>query len=79
MTTDILKQRHDAYQTSEQIIFDLVKRATGQQALAREKIVRGYDSEVYLVHTSNNSDVVVRIRHHGGAPFAEEAWAIAQC
>jgi aminoglycoside phosphotransferase (APT) family kinase protein len=79
MTTDIVKQRHAAYQTSEQIIFDLVKRATGQQALAREKIVRGYDSEVYLVHTGNNSDVVVRIRHHGGAPFADEAWAITQC
>jgi aminoglycoside phosphotransferase (APT) family kinase protein len=79
MTTEIIRQRHAAYQTSEQIIFDLVKRATGQQALAREKIIRGYDSEVYLVHTGSNSDIVVRIRHHGGAPFADEAWAIVQC
>lgn len=79
MTTDIIKQRHDAYHTSEQEIFDLVKRATGQQAIGREKIVRGYDSEVYLVHTRQSGDVVVRIRHHGGAPFADEAWAIAQC
>jgi aminoglycoside phosphotransferase (APT) family kinase protein len=79
MTTDIVRQRHAAYGTSEQVIFELVKRATGQQATAREKIVRGYDSEVYLVHTPNNIDTVVRIRHHGGAPFADEAWAIAQC
>jgi aminoglycoside phosphotransferase (APT) family kinase protein len=79
MTTEIIRQRHDAYQTSQPEIFDLVKRATGQQATAREKIVRGYDSEVYIVHTASSGDVVVRIRHHGGAPFAEEAWAIAQC
>ena len=79
MPTDSIKQRHDAYQTSEQTIFDLVKRATGQQSTAREKIVRGYDSEVYLVHTRHGGDVVVRIRHHGGAHFAEEAWAITQC
>src|SRR5829696_1899991 len=79
MTTEIIRKRHAAYQTSEQVIFDLAERASGQQATAREKIVRGYDSEVYLVHTRNNSDMVVRIRHHGGAPFADEAWAIAQC
>ncbi len=79
MTTDIIKQRHDAYHTSEQEIFDLVKRATGQQATAREKIVRGYDSEVYIVHTRNDTDLVVRIRRHGGAHFADEAWAIARC
>ena len=79
MTTDIVRQRHAAYQTSKQVIFDLVERATGQKATSREKIVRGYDSEVYLVYTRDNNDVVVRIRHHGGAPFADEAWAIAQC
>src|SRR5689334_9065171 len=79
MATDIIRQRHDAYRTSEQVIFDLVKRATGQQAIAREKIVRGYDSEVYIVQTRQSGDVAVRIRHHGGAPFADEAWAIAQC
>jgi aminoglycoside phosphotransferase (APT) family kinase protein len=79
MTTDIIRQRHDAYHTPEPEIFDLVRRATGQEPSSREKIVRGYDSEVYLVHMPRHDDVVVRIRHHGGAPFADEAWAIAQC
>src|SRR5262249_18540884 len=79
MTNDIVKQRHDAYHSSEQEIFELAGRATGQEALAREKIVRGYDSEVYLVRMRQGGDVVVRIRHHGGAHFADEAWAIAQC
>ena len=46
MTTDIIKQRHDAYHTSAQEIFDLARRATGQQAIAREKIVRGYDGVI---------------------------------
>jgi aminoglycoside phosphotransferase (APT) family kinase protein len=79
MTTAIIRKRHAAYQTAEQVILDLVKRATGQQPVAREKIVRGYDSEVYLVRTIQGDEFVVRIRHHGGAPFEQEAWAIAQC
>jgi aminoglycoside phosphotransferase (APT) family kinase protein len=79
MATEIIRQRHAAYQTAEHVIFDLVNRASGQQALAREKIVRGYDSEVYLVQTDRGDEFIVRIRHHGGAPFDQEAWAIAQC
>ncbi|HEU5097560.1 MAG TPA: aminoglycoside phosphotransferase family protein [Roseiflexaceae bacterium] len=79
MTTEIIRQRHAAYHTTEHVIFELVARATGQQVLEREKIVRGYDSEVYLVRTSQGGEFVVRIHHHGGAPFEQEAWAIAQC
>jgi aminoglycoside phosphotransferase (APT) family kinase protein len=79
MITDIIRQRHAAYKTSEHVIADVVKRATGQETTAQEKLVRGYDNEVYIVQTRSGGDFVVRIRHHGGAGFAEEAWAIEQC
>jgi aminoglycoside phosphotransferase (APT) family kinase protein len=79
MATDIIKQRHAAYSTSEHVISDIVKRATGQEATTQEKLVRGYDNEVYIVQTRAGGDLVVRIHHHGGAGFAEEAWAIEQC
>jgi aminoglycoside phosphotransferase (APT) family kinase protein len=79
LTNPQIIKRHDAYHTSKQLIFDIVKRATGQQGITREKVAHGYDCEVYIVHTRQSDDVVVRIRHHGGAPFAEEAWAITQC
>jgi hypothetical protein len=35
--------------------------------------VRGYYNEVYIVQTRVDGDFVVRIRHHGGAGFAEAA------
>jgi aminoglycoside phosphotransferase (APT) family kinase protein len=79
MTTTIINQRHAAYQTSEQAIYELVRRATGQEGISREKIVRGYDSEVYLVDTRQGDRFVVRIRHHGGVSFEQEAWAIGRC
>jgi aminoglycoside phosphotransferase (APT) family kinase protein len=79
MTTDIIRQRHAAYKTSDHVISEIVKRATGQAVIAQEKLVRGYDNEVYIVQTSASGDFVVRIHHHGGAGFAEEAWAIEQC
>jgi aminoglycoside phosphotransferase (APT) family kinase protein len=79
MITDIIKRRHAAYTTSDQVISDIVKRATGQEATAQEKLVRGYDNEVYIVQTRAGGDFVVRMHHHGGAGFAEEAWAIEQC
>jgi aminoglycoside phosphotransferase (APT) family kinase protein len=78
MTTDIIKQRHAAYKTPDHIISDIVKRATGQAATAQEKLAHGYDNEVYIART-RAGDFVIRIHHHDGAGFAEEAWAIEQC
>ena len=79
MTTPLMQQRHDAYQTAETFILNLVTEATGQQAVSREKITQGYDNEVYRVCTDQSEVFVVRIRRYGGAAFEQEAWAIDQC
>jgi hypothetical protein len=55
--TTIIKRRQAAYQTPERVIFDLVWRAVGQEGISREKIVRGYASEVYLVDTRQGGSI----------------------
>src|SRR5262245_11888282 len=79
MITDVIRQRHAAYQTPDNVISDILRRATGHDAIVLEKLMRGYDNEVYIVQTRAGGDFVVRIHHHDGAGFAEEAWAIEQC
>ena len=79
MSTTVLRQRHAAYTTPESIVFALVQRATGQRAVARQQVTRGYDNEVYTVTTDRAQELVVRIRRHGDVGFAQEAWAIARC
>ena len=74
-----MRQRHAAYTTPESIIFALVQRATGQRAVARERVVRGYQNEVYFVTTDRAQEFVVRIRRHSEVSFVQEAWAMDQC
>jgi aminoglycoside phosphotransferase (APT) family kinase protein len=79
MSGDFRQRLHAGYNTPEHVVFELAERASGQAPTARQKIVRGYDSEVYRITTRGGADFVVRIHHRGGADFANEAWAIEQC
>lgn len=79
MTTDFLHQRHKTYTTPQSQIFALIRHVTGQTPVHSEKIVRGYDNEVYAVATEQCHDYIVRIAQHGETGYAEEAWAIEQC
>lgn len=76
MPTDFLTQRHAAYQTPQSLIFDLIRQVTGDEPISLEKLVRGYDNEVYAIQTHQGHDYIVRLRQHGGAGYAEEQWAI---
>jgi aminoglycoside phosphotransferase (APT) family kinase protein len=79
MVNEIINKRHAAYQTPAAVIFELVKRATGQDAVHREKIVRGYDNEVYTIQTRQNQNFIVRISRFGNTGFRQEAWAMEKC
>lgn len=76
MPTDFITQRHAAYQTPQSLIFDLICQVTDDEPISLEKLVRGYDNEVYAVQTRQGHDYIVRLRQHGGAGYAEEQWAI---
>jgi aminoglycoside phosphotransferase (APT) family kinase protein len=77
--TDVMRRRHAAVQTQPATIAMVVGRAAGQRAAEIERIVRGYESEVYLVTTAAGERLVVRIRRYGSVSYASEAWAIASC
>lgn len=79
MAQDFLHQRHAAYRTSERDLFDLIRKATGQEASESTRIAQGYDNEVYAVRTQQGDDFILRLRQHGEVSFEQEAWAIAQC
>lgn len=76
---NFLKARHAAYATPEDDIFRLVQKATGQQPQSSQKIVRGYDNEVYAVKTQQGQVCIVRINRHGKTGFDQEAWALEKC
>src|SRR3712207_6455761 len=79
MTSEIVRQRHAAYRTPGRVLFGIVQEATGQRAERFEKIVRGYDNEVYGVTMRRGRSFIVRSRRHGEISFREEAWALEQC
>lgn len=79
MPTDFIHQRHAAYHTPQPFISDLIQQVTGDDPISHEKLVRGYDNEVYAVQTRQGNDYIVRIQQHGGAGYAEEQWAIERC
>lgn len=79
MPTDFIQQRHTAYQTPQLLVFDLIQQVTSDEPTSLEKLVRGYDNEVYVIQTRQGRDYIVRIQQHGEIGFAEEQWAIERC
>lgn len=73
---DFLQQRHSVYTTSFAEVEALVASVTSRPVVAREKIVRGYDNEVYSVTTSDGAAFIIRIRRYGDLAAHDEAWAI---
>ncbi len=77
-TTDSLEALHAAFNTPESVVYDLVKKATGQEAIQRTKIQAGYDSEVYFVNTQDGKRYIVKIKREGRIAYSQEAWAMEQ-
>lgn len=75
-----VRELHAAVSTPRALLADLVRRSTGGSAVSVERIVDGYENEVYRVRTTERHDVVVRIARFSGDPVrsAGEARAIEQ-
>ena len=69
---------HEEFETPAEVLFDLVKRATSEDPIGAEKIVGGYENEVYKVIT-RQANYAVRIRRLGNVEFQHEAWALESC
>ena len=78
MANEFMLRRHSDHAVPERIVRELVRRAAGGQAHieAIERVVRGYDSEVYAVTCDGGRQLFAKFRRHGGASYAQQAWAI---
>ena len=72
------KDLHKAFNTDEENVFKLVKKATGEQPIYRNKIQKGYDNEVYEVETIEGSFFIIKINHKAENLLSTEQWAIEQ-
>jgi len=73
-----VQKLHEEFETPIEVLFDLVKRATNEDPIGVERIVGGYENEVYKVAT-RHANFAVRIRRLGNVGFQHEAWAIDSC
>lgn len=75
--TNSLSSLHETFNTSEKIIFQLVKDL-GFSPMSRTKLVKGYDNEVYEISTKENIVLIFRIKHFGETSMEEENWVIQE-
>lgn len=75
---EFVQKRHEEFETPTEVLFDLVKRATGENPIGTVKIVKGYENEVHKVVT-RQVNFVVKIRRFGDVGFQHEAWAMEKC
>lgn len=76
-----IQERHSSYNpiTKEQLQELIVQNTDFGRITQCEKIVRGYDNEVYDVETQDGTNLIVRIARYGDSSFVSEAWAMDQC
>lgn len=76
-----IQERHSSYTPiTEGQLQELISQNTDfGRIMQYEKIVRGYDNEVYGVQTQDGASLIVRIARYGDSSFASEAWAMDQC
>lgn len=76
-----IQDRHSSYApiTEEQLQRLITQNTTFGKITQYEKIVRGYDNEVYDVQTQGGANLIVRISRYGDSSFVSEAWAMDQC
>lgn len=77
---DFLKQKHATFNTSEELIEQMVQKATGLKMVQKTKLILGESHEVYDVEVQKGMHIIVRISHETDRrPFEAENWAFEQC
>jgi len=75
---EYLKRKHAAFQTPEEVVLEIVARATGEKPVSRTKLMRGNDNEVYVVATASGTAYVMRIQRAGEIELQAEAALIEE-
>lgn len=56
-----LEKRHEFFTSPEELVSEMIQKATGAELVERRKIIEGEMNEVYDVTTSDKQNVIVRI------------------
>jgi len=74
-----LEEIHSKNFTTDDVISDVVKEATGSEVISKKRIMAGEVNEVYDVELQGKDNVIVRIHKSDKPVFLKEKWAIDQC
>lgn len=74
-----LEEKHSKYNTPEEIIREVIKKATNSQTVKIEKLLKGEANEVYNITLATGLEVILRISRDDTNPFISERWAMNEC
>ena len=77
--SDYLQAKHARWSAPKDALRELVERTTGERAIALERVVEGYNNEVYVVQTDAPGSFIIRITRDGESSALEEAWCLRTC
>lgn len=81
MTDAFLSQLHSNFGVAAGSVIGLAESATGKSVATVDRVVAGYDNEVYRVQFHDQQTVFVRISRNtaeGSRPYDGEVWAMEQ-
>ncbi|MGW0232061.1 phosphotransferase family protein [Actinopolymorpha singaporensis] len=78
MPNPFLSELHGRFEVPRHVVVGLAERATGRCVVEVERVVRGYDNEVYRVGLDDGGVVYPRIRPAGDHGHTDEVWAMEQ-
>lgn len=73
-----LRQVQSRQNTSEEVIRNIIKKATSSNLISKKRIIYGEVNEVYCVVTDDGSQFIVRISIEKPNSFLQEQWAIKE-
>lgn len=76
MANRFLTELHGRFGAPRHVVVGLAERATGRRVGEVERVVRGYDNEVYRVGLDGGAVVYPRIRPAGDRGQPDEVWAM---
>lgn len=71
-----LEEKHAKYNTPQNIIKKVIRKATNHEPVKIEKLLKGEANEVYNVTVDNGTEVILRISRDAFNPFIAERWAM---
>ena len=73
------KQKHEKWQTPEEIIDAAVLEAASSPLKEKTRLVKGESNEVYSAITESGQEIIIRIYHGKKGRFEKERWAFDRC